>query len=42
LTLDVYKNYKWEEKYKDAKVKITFDETIENLGAQIEPTKIND
>lgn len=36
-TLDEYKNYNWEEKYKDAEVEVTFDIKIENLGAQDKP-----
>ena len=39
-TLDEYKKYNWEKKYKDAKVDVNFDVTIESLGTQLKPDAI--
>lgn len=39
-TIHDYENYKWEEKYANAIVEVKFHATIESLGSQIKPEKI--
>lgn len=39
-TLHEYDKYKWEEKYQNAKVDVSFDVTIQSLGSQLKPEVI--